>query len=117
MSKSVTVYGITNCDSIKKAKTWLDKEGIEYKFHDYRKQGLEISQLNNWVDAFGWEPLLNKRGTTWRKLPDEVKDNVDRASAIDIMLQNPAIIKRPLLIKGNKMMLGFNDSQYQIFFG
>ena len=116
MSNSVIVYGISNCDTIKKAKNWLDKDGVEYSFHDYRKQGLEISQLNNWVDALGWEPLLNKRGTTWRKLPDEVKDNVDRASAINIMLENPAIIKRPLLDKDNELHLGFSDSQYQKLF-
>ena len=116
MGDSVTVYGIANCDTIKKAKSWLDKKGIKYAFHDYRKQGLEADQLNSWVDALGWEPLLNKRGTTWRKLPDEVKDNVDRTSAIEIMLENPAIIKRPLLIKGDEMMLGFSDSQYQELF-
>lgn len=113
----VTVYGIANCDTIKKAKSWLDKEGIEYGFHDYRKQGLDINQLSQWVDKLGWEPLLNKRGTTWRKLADDVKDNIDRASAIGIMLENPAIIKRPLLIRGNEMMLGFSDSQYRAFFG
>ena len=117
MSDSVTVYGISNCDTIKKAKGWLDKKGIQYSFHDYRKQGLEAELLSQWIDALGWETLLNKRGTTWRKLPDEVKNYVDRASAIKLMLDNPAIIKRPLLIKGNEMMLGFNDSQYQAFFG
>lgn len=113
---AVTVYGIANCDTIKKAKKWLDKEGIEYRFHDYRKQGLDTNLLNHWVDNLGWEALLNKRGTTWRKLPDDLKDNIDQASAIGIMLENPAIIKRPLLIKGDKMMLGFSDSQYQTFF-
>lgn len=116
MSNSVTVYGISNCDTIKKAKSWLDKKGVEYSFHDYRKQGLEISQLNNWVDALGWEPLLNKRGTTWRKLSDEVKANVDRASAIEIMLENPSIIKRPLLDRNSKLHLGFSDSLYQAVF-
>lgn len=113
---NVTVYGIANCDTIKKAKKWLGREGVAYSFHDYRKQGLDANLLSQWVDNLGWEALLNKRGTTWRKLADEVKDSVDRASAIDIMLENPAIIKRPLIIMGDKMMLGFSDSQYQTFF-
>jgi len=112
----VTVYGISNCDTIKKAKNWLDREGIEFSFHDYRKQGLEASQLESWVDSLGWENLLNRRGTTWRKLPDDVKDAIDRDSAIAIMLENPSIIKRPLLIKGKEMFLGFSDSDYQEIF-
>ncbi len=116
MSNSVTVYGISNCDTIKKAKSWLDKEGIEYSFHDYRKQGLNIDQLNAWVDELGWGSLLNKRGTTWRKLSDEAKDNVDRASAIEIMMESPSIIKRPLLIKDSQLFLGFSDSIYQDIF-
>ena len=113
---NVTVYGIANCDTIKKAKKWLDNQGIDYVFHDYRKQGLHADQLREWEAQLGWASMLNRRGTTWRKLADEVKDNIDQASAIDIMLANPAIIKRPLLIKGDSMMLGFKDSQYQEFF-
>ena len=112
----VTVYGIANCDTIKKAKKWLDRENIEYRFHDYRKQGLDADLLRKWVAHLGWESLLNRRGTTWRKLPDDVKNNINSDSAIEIMLENPAIIKRPLLIKGDSMMLGFNDSQYREFF-
>ena len=116
MSDSVIVYGISNCDTIKKAKSWLDRKGIKYAFHDYRKQGLNIDQLNAWVNELGWESLLNKRGTTWRKLSDEVKDNVDRASAIEIMMGNPSIIKRPLLDKGSQLHLGFSDSLYEEVF-
>ena len=112
----VTVYGISNCDTIKKAKNWLDKEGIAYSFHDYRKQGLEANQLESWVDSLGWENLLNRRGTTWRKLPEEVKENIDQPSAIAIMLDNPSIIKRPLLIKDKELFLGFSDSNYQGIF-
>ena len=112
----VTVYGISNCDTIKKAKTWLDKKGIEFDFHDYRKQGLDVPLLTLWVDNLGWEALLNRRGTTWRKLPEDIKENIDRASAINVMLENPAIIKRPLLIKGKEMFLGFSDSDYQDIF-
>jgi len=112
----VTVYGIANCDTIKKAKSWLDKEGVTYSFHDYRKQGLEAKQLESWADSLGWENLLNRRGTTWRKLPEDVKQNIDQSSAIEIMLKNPSIIKRPLLIKGNDKFLGFSDSDYQDIF-
>ena len=108
----VTLYGISNCDTIKKAKNWLDKEGIDYSFHDYRKQGLDSDMLTPWVDSLGWEALLNRRGTTWRKLPDDVKQNIERDSAINIMLENPSIIKRPLLIKGDEQYLGFKDSHY-----
>ena len=115
MSK-VTVYGISNCDAIKKARKWLDKEAIDYRFHDYRKQGLDAEQLSQWVDSLGWENLLNRRGTTWRKLPEEVKQGIDQASAMTIMLENPAIIKRPLLIKGKQLLLGFSDANYQDFF-
>ena len=113
---NVTVYGISNCDTIKKAKVWLDKKGIAYSFHDYRKQGLDSDMLNPWVDSLGWEALLNRRGTTWRKLPDNVKENIDRDSAIAIMLENPSIIKRPLLIKGDEQHLGFKDSLYDEIF-
>jgi len=112
----ITVYGISNCDTIKKAKNWLDKEGIEFTFHDYRKQGLDRSQLESWVEILGWESLLNKRGTTWRKLPDTVKDNIDENSAIEVMLDNPAIIKRPLLNKDNEWYLDFSDAQYRELF-
>lgn len=116
MSDSVTVYGISNCDTIKKAKSWLDKEGVQYRFHDYRKHGVDKQLLIEWTDKLGWEPLLNKRGTTWRKLSDEVKQNIDQVSAIDIMLENPAIIKRPLLVKGAEYHLGFSATQYQDLF-
>ena len=112
----VIVYGISKCDTIKKAKVWLDRKGVAYSFHDYRKQGLDSPMLNLWADSLGWEALLNRRGTTWRKLPDDVKENIDRESAINIMLENPSIIKRPLLIKGNEQYLGFKDSLYDEIF-
>ena len=117
MSNRVTMYGIANCDTIKKAKKWLDREGVDFEFHDYRKQGLDAGLLNKWVDALGWEALLNRRGTTWRKLPDDVKDNIDLDSAIEVMLEYPAIIKRPLLEKDKIFHSGFSDSQYRAIFG
>jgi len=116
MMGKVIVYGIANCDTIKKAKNWLDRKGIVYDFHDYRKQGLDSSMLTPWVDSLGWEALLNRRGTTWRKLSEDVKETIDRDSAIAIMLENPSIIKRPLLIKGDEQFLGFSDSDYQDIF-
>lgn len=116
MSDSITMYGIANCDTIKKAKKWLDNEGIDFSFHDYRKHGLDADLLNKWADALGWEVLLNRRGTTWRKLSDDIKENIDRKSAIKVMLENPAIIKRPLLDKDNKFHSGFSDSQYRQIF-
>ena len=116
MTEMVTLYGIANCDTIKKAKTWLQDHTVEFEFHDYRKQGLEIELLQTWVNDLGWEALLNRRGTTWRQLAPEVKDRLDADSAIEIMLANPAIIKRPLLVTNGQRYLGFSNEQYsQIF--
>ena len=94
----ITMFGIKNCDTIKKARKWLEAEGIDYQFHDYKKEGLSTEMLNSWVKDLGWEALVNKRGTTWRKLPEAVKESIDQASAIEIMLENTSIIKRPLLV-------------------
>jgi len=113
----ITMFGIKNCDTIKKARKWLEAEGIEYQFHDYKKDGLSPEMLNGWVKDLGWEALVNKRGTTWRKLPEETKDSIDEAMAITVMLENTSIIKRPLLSNGtNKTLLGFKADEYQEFF-
>ena len=112
----ITMFGIKNCDTIKKARKWLEVEGIEYQFHDYKKDGLSAKMLDSWVKDLGWEALVNKRGTTWRKLPDEVKESIDQASAIQIMIDNTSIIKRPLLIDGGeRKLLGFKAEDYQNF--
>lgn len=111
-----TLYGISNCDTIKKARKWLDNNAIEYRFHDYRKDGLERSWLKNWCDELGWEALLNKRGTTWRKLPEETKATIDHEQAIELMLKQPAMIKRPLLDLGTHRKLGFKADDYQRYF-
>lgn len=110
---AITLYGIANCDTVKKAKAWLQQQDVEYSFHDYRKQGLDAAQLSAWVDELGWEALLNRRGTTWRKLDEAVRDAIDRDSAIQIMLDNPAIIKRPLLDRDGEKILGFDADAYQ----
>jgi Spx/MgsR family transcriptional regulator len=110
------MFGIKNCDTIKKARKWLETEGIEYQFHDYKKDGLSPEMLTDWVKDLGYEALVNKRGTTWRKLPDDIKDSIDEASAIEIMLENTSIIKRPLLSDdANNKLLGFKAEQYQEF--
>lgn len=110
------IYGIKNCDTIKKARKWLEESGVEYKFHDYRVDGISKEMLELWEKELGWESLLNTRGTTWRKLPDNIRDNINRESAIEIMLDNPAIIKRPLLDKSGAYKLGFKDEEYKSIF-
>jgi len=117
MTSEVKLYGIANCDTIKKAKAWLESRNIAFDFHDYRKQGLDAHKLESMLSVLGWEAMLNRRGTTWRTLPDAVKDHIDHESAKNIMLDNPAIIKRPILARNNQLHLGFNDQQYQEIFG
>ena len=117
MVNEVTLYGIPNCDTIKKARAWLDSNKIGFRFHDYRKQGLARNQLQSMVSALGWEAMLNRRGTTWRALPTEVKEHIDVESAIQVMLDNPAIIKRPILATGDQLHVGFSDAQYREIFG
>ncbi|MGY6028402.1 ArsC family reductase [Phytobacter sp. AG2a] len=111
------LYGIKNCDTIKKARRWLDDHQVEYRFHDYRVDGLDAELLHTFIDALGWEALLNTRGTTWRKLDESVRSGINNAqSAASLMLEMPAIIKRPLLCApGKPMLLGFNESSYEKF--
>jgi len=109
----IKIYGIPNCDTMKKARRWLEANGIEYDFHDYKKLGVPEKNLKNWVKQTGWETILNKRGTTWRKLDDEVKDNIDETAAIQLMLDNPSIIKRPILESGKLLLIGFDEDQYK----
>ncbi|WP_373691348.1 ArsC family reductase [Endozoicomonas sp. YOMI1] len=108
----VTIYGIPNCDTIKKARRWLEGAGIEYHFHDYRKDGLPKDMLEQWADELGWEALLNRRGSTWRKLSDKEKSAINAERAITLMLEQPAMIKRPLLDTGSQKLLGFSEEQY-----
>ena len=111
-----SLYGIANCDTIKKARKWLNDHGIEYQFHDYKKLGVPEAELKKWIKDLGWEALLNKRGTTWRKLDEATKESVDEELSIKIMLDNPSIIKRPLLDVNGQFTLGFKTDVYaQIF--
>lgn len=112
-----TLYGIPNCDTVKKARRWLDDRGIVYVFHDYKKQGLDERILRAWADELGWETLLNRRGTTWRKLPQAVRDGLDRESAIQTMLDNLSLIRRPVLDTGTVRHIGFSETSYQELFG
>lgn len=108
-----TMYGIPSCDTIRKAKKWLSSHNIEFEFHDYKKLGVPVKELKRWVKQVGWEVLLNKRGTTWRKLDDSVKDAVTEKTAMQIMLDNPSIIKRPVLDVDGNIFVGFTEASYQ----
>ena len=115
---TVTLYGIRNCDTMKKAFKWLEAEGVEYHFHDYRKDGVPEADLAAWCDALGWETLLNRAGTTFRKLTDAQKEGLDQAKAIALMVERPAMIKRPVLVKdGASPELGFKPDRYSEVFG
>ena len=116
MTDVVTLYGIANCDTIKKARNWLQEHAVEYRFHDYRKQGVDGDRLQSMAAQLGWEVMLNRRGTTWRALPDPLKEKIDEASALTVMLDNPAIIKRPILERDGDLHIGFNAQQYQEIF-
>jgi len=112
-----TLYGIPNCDTVKKARTWLADNGVEYAFHDYKKLGIEKKKLAEWIKAVGWETLLNRRGMMWRKVPDDVKASIDEKSAITLMLETPSIIKRPVLEAKGKVTVGFKPETYEQLFG
>ena len=99
----IKLYGIPNCNTMKKARKWLEANGIEYTFHDYKKSGVPEKNLKQWVKKAGWETVLNRRGTTWRKLDEKIRNNIDEASAIEVMLENPSAIKRPVLENGKTL--------------
>ena len=112
MPAKTIIYGIKACDTMKKACDWLDKAGVAYDFHDYKTQGVERAQLEAWVKAAGWETVLNKAGTTFRKLPDADKANIDAPKAIALMLAQPSMIKRPVVEHGGKIIVGFKPDVY-----
>ncbi|HEX8613071.1 MAG TPA: ArsC family reductase [Telluria sp.] len=112
-----TLYGIPNCDTVKKARTWLADHAQDFDFHDFKKQGLERATVAAWLDQIDWEVLVNRKGTTWRKLPDERRAAiVDKASALELMLEQPSVIKRPVLAGAGKLSVGFSDDQYRQIF-
>jgi arsenate reductase len=109
----VTIYGIRNCDTMKKARGWLDAHGVAYDFHDYKTSGIDRPHLDAWVAEHGWEVVLNRAGTTFRKLPDADREGIDAEKAIELMLAQPSMIKRPVLDLGAHTLVGFKPEQYE----
>ncbi|WP_331372977.1 ArsC family reductase [Sinorhizobium chiapasense] len=114
---TVTIYGIKNCDTMKKARSWLEGRGIAYKFHDYKAEGIDRAPLERWCDEFGWETVLNRSGTTFRNLPEADKQDMTADKAIALMLKQPSMIKRPVLDADGKLLIGFKPEFYEARFG
>lgn len=109
---SITMYGIPNCDSVKKAKLWLAENEVEYQFHDYKKLGAEKDTLKVWCKAVGWENLVNRRGTSWRKLSESERTDLTETRAIGLMIANPSLIKRPVVTIDDTVMVGFDEEEF-----
>jgi arsenate reductase (glutaredoxin) len=109
---TITIYGIKNCDTMKKARSWLDSHGVVYDFHDYKAAGIAKDKLKQWSEALGWETLLNRAGTTFRKLSDAEKEGLNEKKALALMLEQPSMIKRPVLDIGGKLLVGFKPDDY-----
>jgi arsenate reductase len=109
---TITVHGIPNCDTVKKARTWLDAQGVAYRFHDFKKDGLEAETLRGWMADAGWEKLLNRAGTTFRKLPEADRSDLDAEKAVAIMLANPSAIKRPVVTGAGPVIIGFKADEW-----
>ena len=116
-SAAVTIYGIKNCDTMKKARAWLDGHGVPYAFHDYKTAGIERARLEGWARELGWETLLNRAGTTFRKLPEKDRDGLTEKKAIALMLAQPSMIKRPVLDLGGRLLVGFKPGDYEAALG
>ena len=113
---TVTLYGIRSCDTMKKARTWLDDRGIAYRFHDYKAEGIDAASIRHWIDALGWETVLNRAGTTFRALPEADKADLDTAKAIALMVAQPSMIKRPILDLRGRYVAGFKPALYEAAF-
>lgn len=114
---TITLYGIPNCDTVKKARNWLEAQGLAYAFHDYKKAGADAGKLAEWCAAAGWDKVLNRAGTTFRKLPDAEKADLDQAKAIAVMLANPSCIKRPVLEHPGGLLVGFKEADWAAALG
>ena len=112
VAMKTTIYGIRNCDTMKKARAWLEAHDIEYGFHDYKAEGIECATLERWAEQVGWEVLLNRAGTTFRALPETKKQNLDAQKAVALMLDQPSMIKRPVLVRGKTLLVGFSPEKY-----
>ncbi len=108
----IKLFGIPNCDSVKKSQKWLKNSGIEYEFHDYKKQGITKKQITNWCKNVGWEILLNKRSRTWKELSENDRSNLTQTKAVTLMYQHPTLIKRPIVQKGNSILVGFDSNEF-----
>ncbi len=117
MSRAVTIFGIKNCDTMKKARTWLDSHDVAYAFHDYKAVGIDRDVLEGWARVVGWETLLNRAGTTFRALPASDKDGITKDRAVALMIAQPSMIKRPVLDVDGKLIVGFKPEQYKGLFG
>jgi arsenate reductase (glutaredoxin) len=114
---AITLYGIPNCDTVKKARVWMGEAGHDYAFHDYKKAGVEEARLRGWVERVGWEKLLNRAGTTFRKLPDADKAGLDAGKAVALMLAQPSMIKRPVVEAGDTLLVGFKPEDWKAALG
>ncbi|MDF1781404.1 MAG: arsenate reductase [Alcanivoracaceae bacterium] len=110
---TVKIYGIKNCSTMKKAFDWLTAEGIEFQFHDYKKEGAPEKRVRQWIKKLGWEVVINKRGTTWKKLPEAEREAMNAESAVQAALANPSLIKRPIIEQGTILLAGFDSAQWQ----
>ncbi len=110
---TIRFYGIPNCDTVKKARKWLEAQGLDYEFHDYKKEGADPARLKDWVEQRGWEVLLNTRGTTFRKLDDAEKENLDADKAVVIMQSHPSTIKRPVVEHDGPLLVGFKEAEWK----
>jgi arsenate reductase len=111
-SMTTTLYGISNCDTVRKARRWLDDRGLGYRFHDLRRDGVDASKVRAWVHARGWESVLNRRGTTWRQLPAAARECMDAERAVALALEHPTLIKRPVLEHAGEITIGFDEKTY-----
>ena len=113
----IQLYGIPNCDTVKKARQWLEREGIDHAFHDYKKEAADPAKLEQWIAAKGWETILNRRGTTFRKLPDADKADLDPAKAVRLMAAHPSAIRRPVVEHPGGLLVGFDPAEWQAALG
>lgn len=109
----ITVYGIRNCDTVRKARAWLDAQGLEYRFHDYKKEGVPADRLDEWLERFGWEKVINRRGTSWRRLPDGEREAMTIERASEAARVNPSLIKRPIVEHDGDTLIGFDADNWQ----
>ena len=114
---AIKLYGIPNCDTVKKARAWLDGQGVAYDFHDYKKAGVTPAKVKAWCKVLGWETVLNRAGTTFRKLPDDAKAGLDQAKAVALMVEQPSMIKRPIVEHTGGLLIGFKEAEWEAALG